>query len=89
VATAQVRVIDHVVVQQGSRVNKFNNRGHVEALISGVTERTATQQQKCRAQPLTAGRDDVLGHAAYQGNAGVQSLCDNLIDTEHVVFDDG
>jgi len=76
-------------VQQGCGVDEFHHRRHVEALLALVAKGAAAQQQQGRAQALAASGDDVVGHAANQGDARVQSTRDDLVDLAHVLFDDG
>jgi hypothetical protein len=61
----------------------------VEALFAAKTERAAHQQQQRRAQPLSAGGDDVARDFANQGHCRIEASADHGIDFPHVVRDEG
>ncbi len=70
-------------------MNKFDYGSHVEALVPFESQGAAAQQQQDGAQSFSAGRNNISGNTANQGNARVESARDNLIDLKHLRFDDG
>lgn len=81
----QRRFIDHVVMQQGGRVNEFHYRRQIEPLRTCISEGAAHQQKQCRPQALAAGGDDVTGDFADKRDGGLQAGCDDLVHLLHVV----
>ena len=76
-------------MQQGRGVDEFDYGGHVEALLPLEPQGAAAQEQEDRAQALASRGNDVMCDAANQWHARIKSACDDLIDLEHILFDDG
>ena len=87
-AAPQGGFIDHVVMQQGGRMDEFDHGGQIEALLPLVAQGAAGQQQQNRAQAFAAGRDDVARHFANQWHAGVQPLRNGGVNLAQVIGDE-
>ena len=86
-ATAFVRLVHHVVMQQRGRVDAFD---HGRLFVHGrplAAQRTGRQDQQGRTQALAARTNDVLGHLADQHDIGMKRTANDLIDSKHVVSD--
>ncbi|GAA4341534.1 hypothetical protein GCM10023165_22290 [Variovorax defluvii] len=69
-------------------MDELDHRGQVETLLALIAEGARHEQEQGRPQALPASRDDVLGHMAYQRNAGVESAGDHAVDPGHVFGDE-
>ena len=60
-AAAQLRGVDHVVVQQGGGVDELDRRGQLQAPSPRAAGQARGGHGQQRAQPLAAGGDQVVG----------------------------
>jgi hypothetical protein len=84
-AASQLRLVDHVVVQQGGGVDEFDHRRQQVMVVALVTERARHQQQQHRAHALAACADDVVGDRVDQRDFGGQAHPDHAIDLGEVI----
>ena len=85
----QIRLVDHVVVQQGGGVDELDDGGEQHMGGAFVAERPRDQQHHGRTQALAARANDVVGDRVDQSDIGVQSLADDGVDGLHVGRDRG
>ena len=84
-ATAQVGLVDHVIVKQGRGVDELDHRGQLVRIRAAVVERAGRQQQQHRSQALAPRIDDVFRHLVDQHHVGCQTAPDQRIDGRHVL----
>jgi len=70
-------------------VDELDDGGQHVPLMRRFAERAGHEQQQCRAQPLAARADDVLGDLVDQQHVGREALPDNAIHLLHVAGDRG
>ena len=85
--TPQVGLIDDVIVQQGRRMDKLDNRRQLMVPRSLIAQGARAQEHQGRTQTLAAGTNDVLGHLPDEHHVGMQPLTDHRIDGLHVRSD--
>src|SRR5215467_4201228 len=56
-------------------------------LLAPISRRAGGEENKRRAQPLAASRDDVLGHLPYEHDVGVEPPPDHGVHRLHVCGD--
>ena len=88
-SAAQVRFVDHVVVQQGGGVDELDHRRELVRVLAAMAERARGKQQQHGPQPLAAGADDVFAHLVDQDHVRGQPAPDQRIDAGHVVGGQG
>src|SRR5579883_222309 len=86
-AAAHVAFIDDVVVQQGRRMHEFDGRGELDMPVAAIAAETRRRQSEHRAQPLAAGRDEMIGDFRNHLDVGGGMQQDRLIDPRHVRAD--
>ena len=79
-AAAQVRFVDHVVVQQGRGVDELDQRGELDVMAAAVAGRVRRDQVQHRPQALAAAADDVFGDLVDQHHVGGESRTDQRVD---------
>jgi len=83
----QVGLIDDVIVQQGCRVDEFDDRGKLMVTRPAITQRAGAEEHQDRAQTLASGIDDVFGDLFDEQRVGMQFPANQRIDGLHVRFD--
>ena len=83
----EVRFVDHVVVQQRCGVNELYDGGEFMVSRPFVPERSGAEQNKCRAEALASGVDDVFSDLPDECHIGVQAFADHRVDGLHVRSD--
>ncbi len=66
-------------MQQGRRVDEFNDSRHLYAVRALVTTCARGKKNQNGPQSLSAARNDVFGDGSNQGNVGMQSQPDQSI----------
>ncbi len=84
-ASAHVRVVDDIVMQQGGGMDEFDGGGEAGVHFTGVAGGTGCQQHQHRAQALAARIDDVVPQLVDQYHIGSQLLPYLGIDSGQVV----
>ena len=84
-ATAQVGLVDHVVMQQRGGVDELHHGGQQLVMGAFIAQRARHHQHHGRTHALAAGADDVVADRADQDHLGIQPAADNRIDGLHIV----
>ncbi len=84
---AQGAVVDHVVMQQGGRVDEFHAGGQTDVTLAAVAAQFGGGQGQHRAQALAAGGDDMSGQLRDQRDRAVHAFDDVAVDQRQIVVD--
>ncbi len=76
----QIRAVDHIVVQQGRRVQVFKNDRVADGIRVGVSAQPRGQNHQQRAQPFAAGEKQMPAHLTDQRQIGLQVVDQGLFD---------
>jgi hypothetical protein len=87
-AAAQLAFVDHVVVQQCRGVHEFHRSRELDVTFTGITGEIGHRQRQHRAQPLAAGRDQVVGDIGDHRDFGPGPRQDGGVDALHVGGDE-
>ncbi len=83
-AAAQVRLVHHVVVQQGGGMDELDHRRQLDVLIAAVAGRARRQHMQHRTQALAAAGDDVVRDLVDQHHVRGEAGPDQGVDALHV-----
>ena len=83
-AAAQRGFIDDIVMQQGRRMDEFDHRCELEAIVASETEGVGKQQHQLRTHAFAAGMDDVSRDLVDHGDIGRQASRDDGINLKHL-----
>jgi hypothetical protein len=83
-AAPHVAFIDHIVVQKRRRMHELNRGGQLDVAIAGAAGQFGHRQREHGAQPLAAGRDQMIGNFRDHGHIGAGARQNRRIDPLHV-----
>src|SRR5690606_32359536 len=68
-AASDAGTVDHIVVQQGGRMHEFDGSPDGDGHASLITRKPGIENRQKRPQAFAPVLNDVLDHAAHEGNA--------------------
>ena len=71
-ASTQIRLVDHIVMQQGGGMNEFDDGREGDMGLVFIAEGTGRQHGKLGAHTLAAGTDDIEAQLIDQGHIRLQ-----------------
>jgi hypothetical protein len=86
-AAAALGAVDHIVMQQGRRMDELDEGRSVDMARPAVTAGPGGEQHDQRPQALAAAGDDVLGDLVHEGNRALHAGADDGIHGDEVVAD--
>lgn len=86
-AATQVRLVNHIVMQQGGGVQELDNGGQWNMIFAFVATGVGGQKNQQGAQAFAAGLDDVLANLADQCDIRMQLFTNALVDQGEIVTD--
>jgi hypothetical protein len=84
-AAPQLGGIDHIVVQQGRRVDELHSGRQLQRRIARAAGQPRRADREQRAQPLAAGGDQVLGQQRDHADRALHAVKDQRVDAVHVL----
>ena len=85
----ELRVVNHVVVEQGRGVDELDDHRELDVPVPVVTQRTGGEQRQQWPHPLAAADDDVLGDPVHEDDVGREACSNGAIDGREIVADEG
>ena len=79
-ASAQIGVIDDVVVQQGRGMDEFHQTAECLMILTGVSAEVSAEKHEEGADPFAAAIQNMRSDGINQGDAGVEILPDLILD---------
>jgi hypothetical protein len=73
-------------MEQGGRVDKFDNSRKGEAPFPPIAAHIRRDQQKKRTEPLAAAADEVIRYFGNQGDIGIKILLEALFQKPEIRF---